>query len=156
MPLLRAADPASGVIRNDLKSVVCEQLGADRPAAVGRVGRVERCSFAVVELDEAGVLDAVGLGVGDRKDDAFAQVVVGPEDHLDIVAVGSGRPAFDLGDRRKTRGRIDGDASIRADGSRPERQRRYVPFADGTKAQNEPTAILAAHRTGRGVGRCSD
>ena len=58
-----------------------------------------------------------------------------------VVAVGSGRPAFDLGHGRETRGRIDGDAAVRADRSRPERQRRDVPFADGTQAQDEPTAV---------------
>jgi hypothetical protein len=63
------------------------------------------------------------LGVGDRKDDAFAQVVVRPKEHLHNVAVGTGRPACNLGDRRETRGRIDGDASIRSDRSRPESQR---------------------------------
>jgi len=38
-----------------------------------------------------------GLGVGDRENDALAQVVVGAEYHIDSLAVGSGGPAFDLG-----------------------------------------------------------
>ena len=36
-----------------------EQLRADRPAAIGGVGCIERFSSIVVEFDEAGVLDAV-------------------------------------------------------------------------------------------------
>ena len=100
-----------------------EQFGADRPAAVGGVGGVERGSSGVVELDEAGVLDAVGLGVGDRKDDPFAQFFVRPEDHLDIVAIVSRRPTSIFWDRRETRGRIDGHAAVRGYGTGPERQR---------------------------------
>ena len=101
----------------------CEQLGANRPAAIGGIGRIERLSSVVVEFDEARVLDAVGLGVGDRKDDPLAQVFVGPEDHFDIIAVGRWRPASNLGDGREARGRIDGDAAVRSDGAGPERQR---------------------------------
>ena len=100
-----------------------EQLGPDRPAAIGRVRRVKCFSCIVVEFDESGVLDAVGLGVGDRKDDPFAQFFVRPEDHLDIVAIVSGRPTSIFWDRRETRGRIDGHAAVRGYGTGPERQR---------------------------------
>ena len=70
-----------------------EQLGPNRPAAVGRVGGIECLAPIVLEFNEASILDAVGLRVGDRKDDAFAQVFVRAEHHLDIVAIGSRRPA---------------------------------------------------------------
>ena len=80
-------------------------------------------SPVVLEFNEAGVLDAVGLCVGDRKDDAFAQVFVRSEDHLDIVTVGSCRPVCDFGDGREARRRVDGDAPVGGDRSGPERQR---------------------------------
>jgi len=63
------------------------------------------------------------LGVGDRKDDPFAQLFVRPEDHLDSVAIVSGRPMLNFWDRCETRGRIDGYAAVRRDGAGPERQR---------------------------------
>ena len=39
-----------------------------------------------MNFDETGVFDAVRLGVRDRKDDAFADVLVRPEDDLNLVA----------------------------------------------------------------------
>src|SRR6266571_3920279 len=50
-----------------------EQLGTDRPAAIGRVGGVVDFSSIVVKFNESCVFDAVCLGVGDRKDDPLAQ-----------------------------------------------------------------------------------
>ena len=94
MPLLRAADPPSGVIRKRLEVRRFEQLGADRPAAVGGIGRVERLLSIVVEFNEAGVLDAVRLGLGDRKDHPFAELFVRPEDHFDLVAIGPWTSGF--------------------------------------------------------------
>ena len=123
MPLLRAADPPSGVIRNDRKSVRFEQFRADCLAAVGRVGRIEGFSFTFTEFNETGVLDAVCLSFGDRKDHPFAQIFVGPKDYFDIVPMGPRRPAMDFWDRRETRSRIDGHASVRFYGAGPERQR---------------------------------
>ena len=87
-----------------------DQLGPYGPAAIGRVGRIEDLPFAILEFHEAGIFDSVRLGIGDRKDDAFAYVLVEREDHLDVVAIG---PAMirlaDLGNRCKPRRRIDGD-----------------------------------------------
>ena len=56
------------------------QLGADRPSAIGGIGGVVGFSAAIAELDKAGVLDAVRLGFGDRKDDALAEFFFGLED----------------------------------------------------------------------------
>ena len=64
-----------------------DQLGAYRPAAIRCVGCVECFSSTVIEFDESGVLDAVCLSVGDRKDDAFAQLFVISEYHFDVIAV---------------------------------------------------------------------
>ena len=66
-----------------------QQFGPNAPAAVGRVGCVECLAPLVLEFNEASILDAVGLCLGDRKDDAFAQVFLGSECHLDIIAIGS-------------------------------------------------------------------
>ena len=59
MPLLRAADPAERSHPECSKIRGFEQLGADRPAAIGGVGCVECFLSIVVEFDEASVLDAV-------------------------------------------------------------------------------------------------
>ena len=123
MPLLRAADPPSGSHPERLEIRRCEQLGANRPAAVGGIGGVECLLSVVVEFNESRVLDAVRLGIGDRKDDPLAQLFVRPEDHFDIVAIGHRRSGFDFWDRRETSGRIDGHAAIRSDGAGPERKR---------------------------------
>src|SRR6202521_365501 len=100
-----------------------QQLRADRPAAIGCVGCVECSLCVVVEFNESSVLDAVCLGVRDRQDDAFAQFFVWLKGHFDIVAIGLCRPASDFWDRRETRGRIDGYASVSSYGAGPERQR---------------------------------
>src|SRR6185437_3593771 len=96
----------------------------------------------VIEFHEAGILDAIGLRGGNRKDDPFAQLLVRQEAYLDVVAMGPARPNPDLRDRCKTRGRIDGHAAVHRYGARPERQRRNMSFADGTKAQNKSTAAV--------------
>src|ERR1700726_4561539 len=100
-----------------------EQLGADRPAAIGCVSCVERFPSIVIEFDEPGILDAVCLSVGDRKDDAFAQLFLIPEHHFDVIAIWRIRAAADLWDRGKTRSRIDGDAAVGGYGAGPECQR---------------------------------
>src|SRR2546423_6269914 len=46
-----------------------EQLRTDRTATIGRVGCIEGFSSIVVEFNETSVLDAVCLGIGDRKYD---------------------------------------------------------------------------------------
>ena len=61
MPLLRAAVPRSGDIRNDRKSRV--SINSERIAVpvIGGVGRVVGFLPAIVEFHEAGILDAVRL-----------------------------------------------------------------------------------------------
>src|ERR1700694_1822233 len=100
-----------------------EQLRADRPAAIGCVGCVECFLSVVVEFNESSLLDAVCLGVRDRKDDGVAQFFVWLKDHFDIVALGPRGPAPRFSTRRDTRRRIDGYTSVSSDGAGPERQR---------------------------------
>jgi len=73
------AQDDTGVMRKDRKSAVASS--SDLIALRGRP--------FVLELDEPGLRDAVGLGGGDRKDDALSQVLVRAEAHLDIVAIGA-------------------------------------------------------------------
>ena len=59
-----------------MKSLVSISSERIARAAIGGVGGVVGLSALVVEFDEARILDAVGLGFGDRKDDALAEVFV--------------------------------------------------------------------------------
>src|SRR5580658_8409923 len=89
-----------------------EQFRADRSAAIGCVSCVERFSSIVIEFDEPGILDAVCLSIGDRKDDAFAQFFVISKHYFDVIAIWWKRTAADLWNRSKTHSRIDGDAPV--------------------------------------------
>jgi hypothetical protein len=46
---------------------------------IGCVRRVIRRSIIVVEFNEAGILDTIGLGVSDWKNDPFAQIAAQPK-----------------------------------------------------------------------------
>src|SRR5437763_11526331 len=100
-----------------------EQLRADRTAAIGSVGCIEGFSSIVVEFNETSVLDAVCLGIGDRKYDPFAQFFFWPKVDFNLVAMVPGRSASNLWDRCETNGRIDPNAAVRIDGAGPECQR---------------------------------
>ena len=100
-----------------------DQFRSDRRARVRGIGCVIGRPAAIGELDEAGVFDAVRLGLRYRKDDAFTDVLVRFKDDLNLVAE-PGR-------------RIDSKAAIGRDGASAKGQRRHVSFADGTQAENE-------------------
>ena len=122
-----------------------EQLRPDRPAAVGGVGRVEGPAATVVELDEAGVLDAVRLRLRDRKDHALADVALGLEYHFDDIPGRRGNAPLQVWDGRKPRGGIHGHGAVGRDASRSECQRGHVAFPDGTQAHDD-TALAALRR----------
>ena len=61
---------------------------------------------------------------------------------LDFVADRSGRPMLDPGTGSEPGRRIDGNAAVGRDGAGAKRQRRYMPFADGTEAENEAQAAF--------------
>src|SRR5258708_21498571 len=119
-----------------------EQFRANRPPAVSGVGRAEHRVSTVFEFDEASVLDDVRLGLRDRKDHSLAKLFVLLKKHFDHVAIWRRYPAFHFWDRRETRRRIHGYASVRRYGAGPERQRRNMPLSDSAKAQDESAAIL--------------
>ncbi len=117
-----------------------DQFRPDRGTLVGGIGCVIGRPTAIAELDEARVFDAVRLRLRHRKDHAFADVRGRLESEFDFVADRSGRPMRDAGTGGEPGRRIDSDAAVSGDGASAKRQRRYVPFADGTEAQNEAQA----------------
>src|SRR5260370_24804818 len=73
------------------KEVIClKQLGADRPASIGGIGRVVGLPAAIAELNEAGVFDPMRLGIPDRKYSAFAVVLAFLESDLNFLAEWAG------------------------------------------------------------------
>src|SRR5205085_4951055 len=113
---------------------------------VGRIGRVIGRPPPIAEFDKTGAFYAVRLRFRNREDDAFADVLLRLEDDLDFVADWSGDPISDPGARSEPGGRIDGNTAIGCDGSGAKRQRRHMPFADGSEAENEAQAACRGSR----------
>jgi len=79
-------------------------------------------------MDPSTVGEAVALAAGRVTLEASGgitpeTIVAFAETGVDVVSLGSRRSASDFGDRRETRGRINGDAAVSADTSRSESQR---------------------------------
>ena len=144
--MLRAAAPFKRRHPERHEIAGLDQLGADRRAAVGGIGRVVGFPFAIAEFDKARILDAVRLGFGDGKDHALADIFFRIEDQLDIVAVRTGYAVANPGAGSEASRRIDGEAAVGSDGAGPKRQRRHMSFADGAQTENEAQAALRRAR----------
>ena len=94
-PLLRTSGPFESADLEVQEVVGLEDLGQDDLAVEGGVGCViaDR-AVVLVELDEAGVLDAVGLGGRSGKDDPLRDVLLGRVADL-VVGLGQGEHPLD-------------------------------------------------------------
>ena len=74
-------------------------------------------------MDEAGVFDAVRLGVRHRKDNALAEFLVRIERQINLVAIRFGDAELDPGTGGEAGRGINGQAAVGRDGAGAKRQR---------------------------------